>query len=160
MNLRRKTIMQLLQFLTEVIAELKRRAVIHSKNVTGDYAEFLAARALKLELAPNSTPGFDGTDKSGITYQVKGRQWTETNKLRQLGVIRHINAFDQLVAVVFGPDWTVDAAAVIPPKIVKQFAKWSEHQNGYILQGCDDVMNHKKVRNITRQVRAAQKRTA
>ena len=32
MNLRRKHIMELLQLLTEVIAELKRRAVIRSKK--------------------------------------------------------------------------------------------------------------------------------
>ena len=144
--------------LTQVIGELRRRAVVRSKNVTGDYAEFLAARALKLELAPNSTPGFDGTDKSGITYQIKGRQWTDSNNSRQLGVIRHINAFDQLVAIVFRPDWTVEAAAVIPPNIVKKFATKSEHQNGYILHARENVMKHEKARNITRQVRAAQKR--
>lgn len=144
--------------LTEVIGELRRRSVIRSKNVTGDYAEFLSARALKLELAPNSTPGFDGTDKSGFTYQVKGRQWTDSNNSRQLGVIRHIKGFDQLVAIVFRPDWTVEAAAVIPPYIVKKYATKSAHQNGYILHARENIMKHKKVRNITRQVRAAQKR--
>lgn len=158
MILKRKSILELLRLISAVVAELKHRAVIRSKNFTGDYAEFLAARTLKLHLAPKSTPGFDGTDNSGITYQIKGRQMSLANKSRQLGIIRHINGFDQLVAIVFRPDWTVDAAAIIPQKIVKRFAKPNKHQNGYILHAHDDVMKHPKVRNITRRVRTAQKR--
>lgn len=156
MNLKRKSTLELLRLISAVVAELKHRAVIRAKNFTGDYAEFLAARALKLKSAPISTPGFDGTDSSGIKYEVKGRQWTLSNKSRQFGVIRRLNSFDQMVGIVLGPDWTVDAAAVIPPKIVKQFATWSEHQNGYILHGRDDVMKHPEARDITSQVTKAQ----
>lgn len=151
-----KSTLDLMRSYTAMVEELKQRSVIRTKNITGDYAEHLAAQTLGLELAPSSTPGFDGTDETGIKYQVKARQWTPTNKSRQLSVIRHIDGFDLLVAVVFKPDWVVDAAAVIPSGIVKQIAKHNEHQNGYILHARDPVMKHDAATDITENMKAVQ----
>ncbi len=141
---------------TAVVAELKKRSVIRTKNITGDYAEYLAAQTIGLELAPSSTPGFDGTDENGTRYQVKARQWTPTNKSRKLSAISDINGFDLLVAILFDPNWVVDAAAIIPSGIAKQLAKLDKRNNSYILYARDHVMKHSAATDITEDMKAVQ----
>jgi hypothetical protein len=67
----------LLMLHAEIIDELRPRKVVRTRNnPVGDYTEWLVAKALKLELANNSSAGYDGTDENGLRYQIKGRRTT------------------------------------------------------------------------------------
>lgn len=75
---------ELLQLHASIIDELKRREVVRTKNnPIGDYTEWLVAKALNLQLARNSSAGYDGEDINGIKYQIKGRRISPGNKSRQ-----------------------------------------------------------------------------
>ena len=57
-----------------ILRELRQRTIVRTGNApTGDYAEWLVARFLGGEPAPNSEKSFDVTGPDGRTYQVKSR---------------------------------------------------------------------------------------
>ena len=103
----------LLKLHTSVIDELKARKVVRTKNnPIGDYTEWVISHALRLELSSKSSKGYDGIDKKGIKYQIKGRQVTPENPSKQLGAIRNLKgkAFDYLIAVIFDKDFRISNA--------------------------------------------------
>ena len=66
----------------------------------GDYAEWLVAQKLNLELEKNSRRGYDATDIQGNRYQIKARRLIKKNQPQILSAIRHIDDFNYLVAVI------------------------------------------------------------
>lgn len=126
--------------------ELKARDVLRSSNSpVGDYAEHIVAKKLRLTLEPQSNKSFDALDKrSGIKYQIKARRMTRGNKARQLGVMRSKN-FDFLAIVIFSENFDVSAIYKVPRKTAFKYARWSDHQNGYILSMTDKMLSDKEV---------------
>jgi hypothetical protein len=56
------------------LCELRDRNIVRTGNaLTGDYAEYLAARYTGGELEPNSAKGYDVKAGDGVLYQVKSR---------------------------------------------------------------------------------------
>ena len=101
---------ELLQLHSSIIEELKQRGVVRTKNnPVGDYTEWLVAKGLGLELANNSSAGYDGMDNDGLKIQIKGRRITPDNKSRQLGAIRNLELqdFDRLAAVIFDENYEI-----------------------------------------------------
>ncbi|MYN12779.1 hypothetical protein GSY71_06425 [Pusillimonas sp. TS35] len=144
---------ELLQLHTAVNHELQQRAVLRTRNnFVGDYAEWLVADRLNLQLSANSMKGYDATDSDGLRYQIKGRRTSATNKSRKLGVIRDLDAhqFDVLVAVVFDESWALISAFKIPYETVKDLARFSTHQNGHLLRARPSLLNHPDVTDLRR----------
>lgn len=142
---------ELLQLHTAINRELQQRAVLRTRNnFVGDYAEWLVADRLNLQLSANSKKGYDATDSDGLRYQIKGRRTSTTNSSRQLGVIRNLDAhqFDVLVAVVFDESWTLVSAFSIPYESVKDLARFSAHQNGHLLHARPSLLNHPDVTDL------------
>jgi len=132
--------------------ELKERKVVRTRNnPVADYAEWLVTQRLGLSLERNSKRGHDATDQSGKRYQVKSRRLDKTNGSKQLSVIRNLDAseFDYLVGVLFNRDFTVKEAHKIPHGIIREHARFSEHQNGHILLLQGEVLTARGVENIT-----------
>lgn len=130
------SIRELLTTHCAILEELRRRGVVRSSNnPTGDYAEWLVASKLGLQLAPKSAKGFDATDANGIRYQIKARRVTANNPSTQLSVIRDITScnFDVLIAVIFSDTWDVAAAARIPREAVSNLATFRSHVNGHVM---------------------------
>lgn len=150
---------QLLAPYADILDELRQRGIARSANApVGDYAEYLVAKALGLELSSNSTAGYDATGAlEGIRYQVKGRRLTGENGSRQLGAIRNLPArnFDYLAGVLFAEDFSIARACLIPVDVVAQEASYVAHTNSWRLMLRDGLWGRSEVQDITDVVRAA-----
>ena len=136
MNLKERSIKELLQLQAAATNELKKRDVVRTQNnPLGDYTEWLVAKAMGLELAANSKAGYDGIDPTGIRIQIKGRRITQQNKSRQLSAIRKYDEkdFDALVAVIFDENFDIVDAVLVPHELVGKYASYREHVNAHIL---------------------------
>lgn len=135
-----------------ILAELKRRGILRSKNnPTGDYAEWLVSARLGLTLATNSAKGFDATDGDGVRYQIKARRITPDNPSTQLGVIRNLEGadFDILVAVLFDAEWRVLRAARIPHAAVGVLGRYRPHVNGHVMHFPPGLLQREGVLDLT-----------
>jgi hypothetical protein len=151
LNLKNHTVKELLKLHSQVIAELQHRNILRTKNnPVGDYAEWLVAKCLKLDLESSSTSGFDAKDYKGTRYQIKGRRITPYNRSRQLSVIRDLNQkkFDILVAVIFDEKYEIIEAVSFPQEIIADYARFSPHQNGHILHLKGPILSDRRVKNI------------
>jgi len=138
--------LKLLQHYNDIIKELKSRGILRTtNNPLSDYAEYLVAEKLKLNLEVNSKKSYDATDyKTKKTYQIKARRITKPIKSFQLGIIRSLD-FDFLVVVIFNEDFTVSYACKMPKKIITKYATRSKYQNGYILMLNNKVLKDENV---------------
>ena len=155
MDLRGLSIKELLQYQSSIIDELKRRKVVRTKNnPLGDYAEWLVAKGLGLELAANSSAGYDGTDSEGVKVQVKGRRITPENNSRQLSAIRKYDEkdFDQLAAIIFDQDYEIIEALLIPHEIVGEYASYRKHVNAHILNLRGPILKDPRVKCIKKLI--------
>jgi hypothetical protein len=147
----------LLRLYAELLDELRRRGVTRSaNNPVADYTEHLVSTKLGLTLGGNSASGFDAVDSDGRRYQIKGRRLTAQNRSTELSAIRNLpdRQFDFLIAVVFGPDFTVDYGAQVPFEVVEALAKYSEHTNAYRFLMRRSVLNDPRVTDITSRLLA------
>jgi hypothetical protein len=75
MNLKAMSHQELFTLFADIGVELRERGLCRSGNSpVADLAEVLVARALGLELATNSTAGYDAKDEAGTRYQIKARR--------------------------------------------------------------------------------------
>lgn len=142
-NLKSMSEKELLQMYATLIDEFRDRHIIRSSNnPVADYAEKVAEEYLGLRRVGKEEKGYDAVDNRGNRYQVKGRRITRYNKSRQLNVIRNLDErlFDFLIVVIFHEDFSVSEIWRIPHQFVKQEAKWSDHQNGYIFYAIPKVL--------------------
>lgn len=136
----------------DILNELKKRQIIRTfNNPVADYAEWLVAQKLGLKLAANSRSGYDATNSANEKIQIKSRRLVPSNKSRQLGVIRNLEAveFDYLIAVLFESDFSLKEAYKIPQNVITKYAKFSKHQNGYVLHLRGNILNDPVVEEIT-----------
>lgn len=78
-------------------------------GVTGEIAEFTAAKILGLQLTAARHPGYDATkevDGKLIRYQIKGRSKLDHPKGR-VGAIKKENEFDFVLLVLLDEDYEV-----------------------------------------------------
>lgn len=143
---------KLLHLYADTMKELRKRRILRSSNnPTADYAEYIIANKLNLELAPNSNKEFDAIDrKTGIKYQIKARRLTEFNKSKQLGVLRNLDSanFNFLIAVIFDEKFNILEAYKIPKNVIKKYARFSKHQNGHILTLKGLILKDDKISKI------------
>ena len=146
------TVPKLLRCFADILDELKERKVVRTRNnPVADYAEWLVIQQLGLSLERSSKRGYDATDQSGKRYQIKSRRLDQINKSKQMSVIRNLDAseFHYLVGVLFNRDFTVKEAYKIPRGVIREHARFSEHQNGYIFHLRGEVLTAPGVENIT-----------
>jgi hypothetical protein len=164
-TLRSTSVEALLAGYAAILDELLTRGVIRSTNQPlGDYAEHLVAAALGLSLAGNSTSGFDAIGPDGMRYQVKSRRLTARNTSRQLGFMRGMDGqddpFDVLIGILFGADFRVERAALVPIAVVRTRAVWVKHVNAWRMMLTDAVWDIPGVSDITDAIREAATRPA
>lgn len=102
-----------------------------SKNIVGEYAEYLAHKYYGGELLKVSKASADIKADNGKLYQVKSRK-LEKIKSTQLGIIRSWK-FDFLVVIIFGAKGEILKAIEVPVEIAKEYAKENKHQNGWVI---------------------------
>lgn len=150
-----KSSFELMNMYAEILEELNRRNVVRTYNSpVGDYAEWLAADKLALQLERNSKKGYDAIDPiTGCKYQIKSR-WERgktTNQSRELNVIRNYdeNQFDYLIILIFDERFDVKEAFLLPHRVIKKYARYSKHQNGYIIFANGPILNDPDTKSIT-----------
>ena len=145
---------ELLQTHSAVIAELRRRGVVKTKNnPIGDYTEWLVCNRLGLETQDNSKASFDAIDLQGVRYQVKGR-CSNANAV-QFSAIRNLeqHGFDFVIAVIFDETYFVRQAVKIPHKAIPKLARYQRHINGYNLIWTPKAAGEDGVQDISRLLR-------
>lgn len=155
MEVKNKSSIELMNLYAEILTELNDREVVRTYNSpVGDYAEWLVADKLGLKLEHNSKKGYDAYDtKTELRYQIKSRweRGKQTRHSRELNVIRNYNdnQFDYLIIVIFNEHFEVKEAYLLPHETIKLYARFSKHQNGYILIAKGDVLEDVNTINIT-----------
>lgn len=158
-EIKSKSSIELMNMYADILIELNSRKVVRTYNSpVGDYAEWLVAEKLNLTLEKNSQKGFDAYEsKTKKRFQIKSR-WERGNpspQSRKLNVIRNYeeNQFDYLIVVIFNERFDVKEAYSIPHEVIRQYARYSKHQNGYILMAMGQILHDDKVENITYKFR-------
>jgi len=147
---------QLLQYYVQILDALRERGIIRTSNgPVGDYAEWLVAEKFKLTLENNSKAGYDGVDKAGVKYQIKGRRITKHNLSKQLSAIRNLqnHDFDFLIAVLFNEQFEILQVVKIPHEIIDKYARYREHVHAHILVLGANILSEPTVEDLTAQFR-------
>ena len=148
---------ELLALHSMVAEELRERGVVRSaNNPTADLAEYLFCRAFGWAQAGNSHPSADATSEDGTLYQIKGRRITRHNPSRQLSAMRRLpdGGFHFLAAVLFGPDYSIQRAAIIPHMLVLENSRYIQHTNSWNFLLRDVVWMWPGVEDATDRLRA------
>jgi len=143
---------ELLRLYGRLMEELRQRKLVRSSNnPVSDYAEKIVCEELNLSLQGKSSKGYDAIDENtGEKYQIKARRLTRHNKSRQLGVIRNLDQklFDHLIAVIFNEFFKPVEIWRIPRETIPKYARYSSHQNGYILVLTGKVLEDETVTRL------------
>ena len=151
--------LELLKSYDAILEELRKRDIVRTSNPpAGGYAEYLAAKALGLDLENNSNAGYDAKDKENNKYEIKARRVTQHNKSRRLSAIRNIENchFDFLIGILFSSDFSVFKAALIPRSVVVEKCRFSDHTNSSIFILNDSIWECEGVQDITNVLQKAQ----
>jgi len=89
-----------------------------SKNIVGEYAEYLMNEYLQGSLLGMSNKSAD-IEKDGKLYQIKSRR-LDTGITTQLGVIRSWD-FDYLAVIIFNDLGIVQRAHIVPAAVAKKY---------------------------------------
>jgi|SoiMethySBSTD1v2_1073268.scaffolds.fasta_scaffold761362_2 hypothetical protein len=149
----------LLDLHVDLLAELRRRAVVRSaNNPTGDYGELLFSKAFGWTLNGNSSAGADALDAQGQRYQIKCRRLATPRGSRQLGFIRRLpeRPFDNLAAALLDARFKVLRAAIIPYEIVPPRSSYVDSVKAWRFMLRDSVWEVPGVLDVTSELRAAE----
>lgn len=132
----------LLRLYGQILTELRGRGVLRTGNAPlGDYAEYLAWRALGGVLEPNSTKSHDITTAAGSRVQVKARTvGTTTRSSAKFSAIRSWD-FDELLFLKFSETSNdLLSAVMVPSESVRAAAKFSAHTNAWTITLGTDLL--------------------
>lgn len=131
MDIETATVPQLLAQYAEILAELRKREVVRTRNAPiGDYAEFLSAAVYGGELEPNSGKSYDLIAADGRSVQVKAR--TIGDGVRSSAKFSAFRSFDFDVAVFLAFDlssYDLVWAHEVPSAEVRSATSYSAHTN-------------------------------
>ena len=99
---------------------LRQLGILRSgRTLQGDYAEWLMARLLNLQLSDSSVEkGLDAKDFEGKTYQIKSRIVSDLSSATSFDLRDPDFRFDYLLAVFFDSDLEVLGVLRIPYEVV------------------------------------------
>ncbi|WP_205327742.1 hypothetical protein [Glycomyces sp. YM15] len=130
------TVRQLLTLNADILAELRRRGLVRTKNAPlGDLAEYGAALAYSGQLAKNSEKSYDLTAADGRHIQVKARS-VDRNASKSLpfSPFRTFD-FDAAVFIVIDAETnSVRSAFEWTPDEVRTLGRRRNHTNGHVVR--------------------------
>lgn len=150
------SVIQLLALHTQIGERLRELGITRSSNnPTGDLAEYLFCKAFEWKQVTKSTAHIDALGADGLRYQIKGRRITRQNPSRQLSWLHDLDGehFDYLAGVLFGEDFSVKRAALIPCVVVRQVSKFVDPY-GYRFVLRETVWDAPGVIDVTDKLRA------
>ena len=141
----------LLKEYSKILSSLYSAGIVRTYNSpVGDYAEWLVSTKLGLTLENNSAARYDAKDKEEKRYQIKGRWMHPGKNTRELTVIRDYDKdpFDYLVVVVFGADFEVEEAYLIPHEVIGKYFPHNKHLNGILPKLSKKFLSDPQVKDI------------
>lgn len=157
MNINELDDVELLRLHSKATEELRRRKIVRTNNnPLGDYTEWMVAKRMGLELVVNSKAGYDAISDTGVTFQIKGRRITPSNKSRQLSAIRNYETkdFDWLVAVIFDQNFDILNAYLIPHEVIGEYCPHRDHVNGRVVVMSGPIVRDSRVTEISDRLQA------
>jgi len=171
-RLRTRSTPELMRLYGQILDVLGDREVVRTRNApTGDYAEWLVAKATGGFLAGRSEKSWDVCTKSkadqhrrgskkcatnGVHLQVKARVVSDKESQPALSPFRSW-MFDALVIVLFSDTYDVLRVAKIPCSVVKtaRGRYWSRHVNGNVVYAKEDLLKAGNPSYWTRRLQEA-----
>ena len=123
--------------------ELRRRNVVRTNDApAGQYAEWLAHRALGGMLEANSVKSHDLVTRDGRKIQVKSRVLRSPSKAseRQLSPFRSFE-FTEALVILFDREYDVIRGTLLPMSVIRRNATESGHVNGRIFTARDALLD-------------------
>ncbi len=94
------------------------------RTLQSDYAEWLVAELLDLQLAPSTIQkAWDAKDAQGRTYQIKSRQVSNLSENTSFDLRRIEEPFDYLVCVFFSCTFELLGIARVPYAVVRELGR-------------------------------------
>jgi hypothetical protein len=149
----------LFSFYRAILGELKSRGVIRTENApVGDYAEYLVATALGVQLPHNSEKSWDVRCNNGEKLQVKARvvSYPARPDQLQLSPFRSFDFDYAVIVLLSAADYTVMRASKVPRHVIESSAIYRAHVNGKVLFARPEIMNHPDATDLTAILRAVQ----
>jgi hypothetical protein len=122
-------------------------ALGRTKNIVGEYAEYLAHQYYGGKLLDISGSSADIETEDGTRYQVKSRK-TGGSLSTQLNVIRSWD-FDYLVVIIFDSSGMLSKALEVPVGVAREYGTKNSHQNGWIITTTQEFLNDKRSKDIS-----------
>ncbi|TFH88893.1 hypothetical protein ELS82_25380 [Vibrio ouci] len=123
---------------------------LRTRNLVGEYAEWLAAEYYGAKLLPVSESSADLIANNGVKYQVKARRQQKLEST-QLSIIRSWN-FDFLVVILFDLKGNLIKVIESPMKISREHAKPNSRQNGWVITTSKKFLNDPRNKDITNSI--------
>jgi hypothetical protein len=91
----------------------------------------------------------------GRRIQVKARVVMDAKRRsnRQLSAIRSWG-FDQLAVILFGPEYSVSRAVLLPVELARERSRRSSHVNADNLYATDELLDDPRAEDITSRLRS------
>lgn len=121
-----------------------------TNNIVGEFAEKLIGLYYNAEQPTASQPSYDLITKDGKRIQVKSRR-LEKLGATTLNVIRSWD-FDLLIIVIFSQYGKVLKSIEISSDEAKKYAKYNQHQNGWIISTTEKFLCESDSRDITSEL--------
>ena len=113
---------EILNLLTIIVSELKKRGVMSTNDIVGSLGEHYAIKELKLEPMPKNFKDYDAT-KNGLRYEIKTRQKVPTpyrKKKSQYRLEGLLKGYDLLILVMLNEEFKVDGMYQLPRHLFKK----------------------------------------
>jgi hypothetical protein len=125
-------------------------ALGRSSNIVGEYAEYLVHQHYGGELFNVSNSSADIKTLEGKLLQVKSRKRKNTSST-PLSVIRSWD-FDFLIVLLFNENGAIEEALEVPVEVAKEYGKFNNHQNGWIITTSKEFLIDNRINNITAEL--------
>jgi len=125
----------LLQTYEAILTELRRQGVSRTSDAAvGQYAEWLAARVLGAQLAPNSKKSYDldSTEYGRVQVKARIKRSSATRSQTQLSPFRSLD-FDHALVLIFDDTIEVTSATMLPVAAIETYGVHRTHVNGLIV---------------------------
>jgi hypothetical protein len=135
---------ELVQSYADLIAELKNRKIIHSRNIIGDLGEYLAIQHYnstpglpKLQAAPTGTQNVDALSRKGDRYTIKSTTGNLTGVFYGLppkdSTQNPDKIFEYVIIVMLNDDYTLNRILELDWSLFLKLKRWHKTMRAWNL---------------------------
>ncbi len=125
---------ELLSLFAGVLVELRRRGLVRTANTpVADLGERLFCEAMGWEREHHQDKNFNASTADGARVQIKSRRLTRTQVSARSATINDKDGFDLVAIAMFGADFEIDRAVIVPREAALRHLKWSKRQKGWYI---------------------------